>query len=189
MNIDDGYLTFKYKKRLRIKKRFFLFTLLIGYLLITLPISADENELILMEKARITQYIEETKNMIGSHADTVNASVIKQIGNDNNASIVQSQSASYQAGNFAFVYQHGNQNNGAISQHGGNHSAVIWQKGNNHNAAINQQSSSVALSADIRQFGALSDISISQSGSGQQSISIEQHAYSGSAPPVIVETH
>lgn len=157
-------------------------------LVITVPsISANDSNLV--ERARITQYIEQTKNLISSDINTVNASVIQQIGNDNHASTIQSNSASYQAGNFALIYQNGNQNKGAISQHGGNHTAVIWQKGNNHNASIHQQSNHHALSADIRQFGALSDIHITQSGSGPRSISIEHQAYSGSALPVIVENH
>nr|WP_246286562.1 hypothetical protein [Halomonas maris] len=102
---------------------------------------------------------------------------------------MQSQSASYQAGNFAFIYQQGSENYGAISQHGSKHSAAIWQEGNSHKATINQQNPNIALNADIRQFGSSSDIYISQSGNGQQRISIEQEAYSGTAPPVIVETH
>tara|TARA_R110001583_G_scaffold28281_3_gene100623 strand:+ start:521 stop:988 length:468 start_codon:yes stop_codon:yes gene_type:complete len=151
------------------------------------PISANETEQALIDNARVTQYIEQTRNQFGG--DDINTSVIKQVGNDNTASIMQSQSASYQAGNFAFIYQQGSENYGAISQHGSKHSAAIWQEGNSHKATINQQNPNIALNADIRQFGSSSDIYISQSGNGQQRISIEQEAYSGTAPPVIVETH
>ncbi|WP_339882272.1 hypothetical protein [Vreelandella maris] len=152
-------------------------------------VSADDNSLI--EKARITQYIEETRNLVSSDVDTVNASVIQQTGSNNNASIMQSYSASFQTGNFALIRQKGNENMGTISQHGGNNAAVIWQVGNNHIASVNQrnENATLALNADIRQFGIASDIHITQSGSGPRSISIEHQAYSGNALPVIVENH
>ncbi|WP_346799408.1 hypothetical protein R5M92_15970 [Halomonas sp. Bachu 37] len=152
------------------------------------PLSANESEQNLLERARITQHIEQQQQLL-DNGNISNASIIQQIGNNNNASVVQSQSASYQAGNFAFIYQNGNQNNADIFQQGGNHTAVIWQVGNSHNAEINQQNNSLPLNADIHQFGIASDIKISQSGYDQRSISIEQHTYSGNALPVIVETH
>ncbi|MYL23668.1 hypothetical protein GLV89_07665 [Halomonas alkaliantarctica] len=152
--------------------------------------SANENEQRLIERARITQYIENQQYQ-DDIIDKSNVSIIEQIGNNNNANVMQSYSASFQTGNFSFIRQKGNQNTAAISQWGGNNKASIWQDGNQHNASISQQNDSFSLdfNADIRQFGNSSDIHISQSGSDQRSISIEHHAYSGSAQPVTVETH
>ncbi|WP_075880480.1 hypothetical protein [Vreelandella massiliensis] len=152
---------------------------------------ANENEQRLLERARITQYIEEQQQQVNGNNDRSNASIIEQIGNNNNANVMQSYSASFQTGNFAFIRQKGNQNTATISQWGGNNKASIWQDGNQHNASISQQNDSFSLdfNADIRQFGNSSDIHISQSGSDQRSISIEHHAYSGSAQPITVETH
>ena len=142
-------------------------------LLLALPLSlilvitisyVSANETSLIEKARITQYTEEARNLISSDIDTINASVIQQTGNNNNASIMQSYSASFQTGNFALIRQKGNGNIGTISQHGGNNAAVIWQVGSNHIASVNQQNenATLALNADIRQFGIASDIRITK---------------------------
>ena len=185
MNSYCGHTSIK-----RIFKWLLLAFLLSLILVITISsVSADDNSLI--EKARITQYIEETRNLVSSNIDTINASVIQQTGNNNNASIMQSYSASFQTGNFALIRQKGNGNIGTISQHGGNNAAVIWQVGSNHIASVNQQNenATLALNADIRQFGIASDIHITQSGSGPRSISIEHQAYSGNALPVTVENH
>ncbi|MDR5898893.1 hypothetical protein QC823_07810 [Halomonas vilamensis] len=164
------------------------------------PATANENENALEEKAKITQHIEEQKSLINSNFS--NASIIEQIGHNNNASVAQSFSGDFQMRNFAFIYQNGNNNTGnisqqgsnntgTISQQGSNNSATIWQEGNHHNASINQKNNDgLAFSADIRQFGSSSDVHIVQpSENGWRSISIEHHAYSADALPVFVETH
>lgn len=174
-------------------KRFTLFFSLMILFLIAGSIHANENEQApaSIEKARINQYIKEQQHQVDDSITKSNVSIIQQLGNNNNASIMQSYAASFQSGNFALIRQKGNNNVGAISQYGGNNAAVIWQVGNQHNASINQrnESAALALNADIRQFGTASDIHITQSGNGPRSISIEHQAYSGNALPVIVENH
>jgi minor curlin subunit len=168
---------------------------LAAFVTVATQVSANDNEQHLMEReierARITQYIKDQHYLVNSDTERSNASIIEQIGNQNNASVMQSYSASFQTGNYAFIRQEGNQNTAAISQWGGNNSASIWQKGNHHNASINQQNDSFSLdfNADIRQFGNSSDVHITQSGGDPRSISIEHHAYSANALPVTVETH
>lgn len=151
------------------------------------PATANENAL--EKRARITQHIEEQKSLINRNFS--NASIIEQIGNNNNASVAQSYSGDFQTRNFALIHQKGNNNTGTISQQGSYNSATIWQEGNFHNASINQQNNNgLAFNADIRQFGSSSDVHIVQpSENGWRRISIEHHAYSADAKPVFVETH
>ncbi|MWJ29202.1 hypothetical protein GPM19_13535 [Halomonas sp. ZH2S] len=172
-----------------VRKRVSFIVVSAAFLAFATSVSANDNDQDLIQKSRIIQHIEQTKNQVNSDGYKANVSIIKQMGSENNASVTQSQSASFQAGNFALIHQDGNQNNGTISQQGGDNTASIWQEGNRHNAAISQQGNSFSLSADIQQFGIASDINVSQSGSGQRSISIEHQAYSGNALPVTVETH
>ena len=173
----------------RAKKQLYFFMLSASYLFTIAPVNANEIEQALLEKARITQHIEQQQEQLNQYGDISNASIIQQIGNNNSATTAQSQSAYFQARNFAFIYQYGNQNNADILQQGSGHSAVIWQEGNGHKATINQLNANRAFTADIRQFGSSSDVQISQSGSDPRGISVEHHAYSGNAQPVFVEKH
>lgn len=116
-----------------------------------------------------------------------NVSIIKQNGNNNQASVIQSRSASYQLGNFAYINQRGENNQGSISQFRGRNIGIIVQVGNNHTADIVQEGNN--FQAQINQLGFNSDISLSQSGSGQKSISVEQQNFSGNARPVAIDTY
>ncbi|MCO7245848.1 hypothetical protein [Halomonas sp. Mc5H-6] len=116
-----------------------------------------------------------------------NISIIKQNGNDNQASVIQSRSSSYQLGNFAYIDQRGENNQGSISQYSGRNIGIIVQVGNNHTADIVQEGNN--FQAQINQFGFNSDISLSQSGSGQKSISVDQRNFSGNARPVTIDTY
>lgn len=173
----------------RAKKQLCFFILLAACLFTIAPVNANEIEQALLEKARITQHIEQQQEQLNQYGDISNASIIQQIGSNNSATTAQSQSANFQTRNFAFIYQYGNQNNADIFQQGSGHSAVIWQEGNGHKATINQLNDNRAFAADIRQFGSSSDVQISQSGSDPRSISVEHHAYSRNAQPVFVEKH
>lgn len=119
-----------------------------------------------------------------------NASIIRQNGNNNSASIVQSNSTIYQ-NNLAHITQNGNNNQASIVQTNSGNIGVITQIGNEHSAAIVQGGNEVRteFQANISQFGLGSDISLSQSGNGQRSISIVQQNYSGNALPVIIDTY
>lgn len=116
-----------------------------------------------------------------------NISIIKQNGDDNQASVIQSRSASYQLGNFAYINQRGENNQGSISQYSGRNIGIIVQVGNDHTADIVQEGNN--FQAKINQIGFNSDISLSQSGSGQKSISVEQQNFSGNARPVTIDTY
>lgn len=118
-----------------------------------------------------------------------NLSIIEQQGNNNQASITQSRSASYQFANFSKIYQRGNNNLANISQFNGNNIGVIWQVGNNHNANISQQGNTLSFRADIYQLGFSGDVTISQSGSGLRGVSVQQRTYSGNARPVTIDTY
>lgn len=116
-----------------------------------------------------------------------NASIIKQIGNNNYASVVQSYSSAYQFANFAYIYQKGDRNQARISQVNGNNIGIILQAGSDHDADIVQKGNN--FQAKINQVGFGSDTTLSQSGSGQQRISVEQQNYSGNALPVAINTY
>tara|TARA_R110002012_G_scaffold90029_4_gene220345 strand:+ start:278 stop:838 length:561 start_codon:yes stop_codon:yes gene_type:complete len=135
--------------------------------------------------ARITQYAANND----TNAYQSNISIIQQNGQDNQASVMQSRSASYQLGNFAKISQWGNNNQASIMQHNGANIGIIWQEGNNHTATLVQEGKSLSFRAEIHQVGLSSDIQISQSGSGLRSISVEQHNYSGNAPPVTIDNY
>ncbi|MCD1585954.1 hypothetical protein KV699_24875 [Vreelandella titanicae] len=138
------------------------------------------------EDARITQYAAGTyhNSLLKS-----NVSIISQNGNDNQASVIQSRSASYQMGNIAYIYQDGYNNQASISQNNGANIGLIKQVGSNHTANISQTGGQFEIKAQVTQFGRNSDIALSQSGSGLRSISVEQQNYSGYARPVTIDTN
>lgn len=136
-----------------------------------------------MWESRVTQYVKS----IDYSSYKGNVSIIQQNGNDNQASVVQSRSADYQFANFAHIYQLGDNNQASISQSNGSNIGIIVQVGNEHNAAITQKGNK--FQAEINQFGFGSDITLSQSGSGLRSISIEQQNHSGNAQPVTIDTY
>lgn len=148
------------------------------------PVNASDLESV-FESGRVLQYA----NSIASSKFQGNTSIIQQIGDNNQASVVQSRSANYQLGNFAHIYQRGNQNRASIQQESGNNIGIVWQVGNNHIANIEQLGNSFSLQANIRQIGFSSDITLSQSGSGLHSISVEQQNFSGQARPVAIDTY
>lgn len=139
----------------------------------------------LYESGRVLQYA----NSIALNRFQGNTSIIQQIGDNNQASVVQSRSANYQLGNFAHIYQRGNQNQASIQQENGSNIGIIWQVGNNNVANIEQLGNSFSLNANIHQIGFNSDITLSQSGSGLRSISVEQQNFSGHARPVAIDTY
>jgi minor curlin subunit len=117
-----------------------------------------------------------------------NTGVIAQIGVNNNALIAQSRDiASYALGNYAAIYQNGNDNEANILQSGGNNIGLIGQIGDQHQATIEQHGNS--FEAQVNQAGYNSQISISQSGSGLRSISVGQSSISGMAAPVTIRTY
>lgn len=117
-----------------------------------------------------------------------NTSVIAQIGNDNRANIAQSRNTmAFAAGNYAKVYQYGDNNEANIIQSGGNNIGLIGQIGSGHKATIEQAGN--RFEAQVNQFGRKSNIDISQSGSGLRSISVGQRSASGMAPPVTIRTN
>lgn len=138
------------------------------------------------EDARITQYAAGTyhNSLLKS-----NVSIISQSGNDNQASVTQSRSASYQMGNIAYIYQDGYNNQASISQNNGANIGLVKQIGSNHIANISQTGGQFEIKAQVNQFGRNSDIALSQSGSGLRSISVEQQNYSGNARPVTIDTN
>tara|TARA_B100000929_G_scaffold126172_1_gene100041 strand:- start:1063 stop:1665 length:603 start_codon:yes stop_codon:yes gene_type:complete len=152
--------------------------------MVSLHVAAD-NTHVYNSQNRVEQFIENSR--ISSPA---NVSIIEQIGNDNSAEVSQSRSSRYQANNLAYIYQNGNRNNGAIHQLSGNNVGFILQFGNDHNAIIEQRSHGRGINhSSVVQTGFNSDITLSQSGSGYRSITVEQQAFSGNARPVTVETY
>ncbi|GHC21226.1 hypothetical protein GCM10010082_11100 [Kushneria pakistanensis] len=115
-------------------------------------------------------------------------SVIEQVGHHNQAWVTQSASARYQQS--AGIYQNGSHHQALISQQNANALGVITQNGSQHVASIYQNGSgtNTRLDASIMQFGSQGRVEITQS-SSDQGISVVQHAYSGSARPVIIETY
>ncbi|AVI61906.1 hypothetical protein BB497_03920 [Halomonas sp. GFAJ-1] len=148
------------------------------------PVHANNLEDV-FESGRVLQYA----NSIATSQSQGNTSIIQQIGDNNRASVVQSRSANYQLGNFAHIYQRGNQNQASIQQENGSNIGIILQVGNNHVANIKQLGNSFSLDANIHQIGFSSDITLSQSGSGLRSISVEQQNFSGQARPVAIDTY
>lgn len=161
----------------RMKHSMWLATLLASAVLTSASAVADES--------RIEQFF----NQVDVDNYQGNYSIIDQIGNNNNATVNQSYSASYQRGNFSKIFQFGNFNTANITQTGGNNFGVILQKGNAHEASITQAGNTRELKANVSQLGSKSDIQITQSGSGYRSINVEQRAYSGNARPVTVDTY
>ncbi|MGP5310285.1 hypothetical protein [Vreelandella alkaliphila] len=134
------------------------------------------------DKPRIAQYV----NEINTTFLQSNISVIEQQGNSNKASVIQSHSGSYQLGNLAHIHQLGNNNEASIHQSNNSNIGIILQAGNDHSADIVQTGNN--FQAKIDQFGFNSDISLSQSGSGLRSISVEQQNLSGYARPITIDT-
>ncbi len=152
--------------------------------MVSLHVAAD-NTNVYNSQNRVEQFIENSR--ISSPA---NVSIIEQIGNDNSAEVSQSRSSRYQANNLAYIYQNGNRNNGEIHQLSGNNVGFILQFGNDHSAIIEQRSHGRGINhSSVVQTGFNSDITLSQSGSGYRSITVEQQAFSGNARPVTVETY
>lgn len=135
--------------------------------------------------ARVAQYAAKIDNSVLQG----NVSIIQQQGYNNQANVTQSRSSRYQFANFSHINQRGNNNQANITQSNGNNVGVIWQVGNDNAANISQQGNNFSFRADIHQLGVSGDISISQSGSGQRSISVEQQNYSGNAQPVAIDTY
>ncbi|RUR30107.1 hypothetical protein ELY33_09825 [Vreelandella andesensis] len=153
---------------------------------VIMPVEANDSILVLLkESSRIAQYVDQ----IDASALQGNISIIEQQGSNNNASVVQSRSASYQLANFSHIYQRGNNNSAFVNQMNGNNVGVVWQVGNNHTANINQQGNSLSFRADIYQLGFSGDVSISQSGSGLRGVSVQQQNFSGNARPVTIDTY
>ncbi|WP_083007804.1 hypothetical protein [Halomonas sp. GT] len=148
-------------------------------------LQANDNENNLLNKsARVTQFA-----AIDTAAINSNSSIIRQQGNNNNASVAQSRSLSYQLSNFAYINQLGNGNQASIIQSNGNNTGIIWQVGNDNTASINQHGNNISFKADIYQDGFKGDVSISQSGSGLRAVSVQQQNYSGNARPVTIDTY
>ncbi|MBT2787642.1 MULTISPECIES: hypothetical protein [unclassified Halomonas] len=139
----------------------------------------------LEEGSRVAQYAAQVDNSVLQG----NVSIIQQQGYNNQANVTQSRSSRYQFANFSHINQRGNNNQANITQSNGNNVGVIWQVGNDNAANISQQGNNSSFRADIHQLGISGDISISQSGSGQRSISVEQQNYSGNARPVAIDTY
>ncbi|PCF96284.1 hypothetical protein [Vreelandella nigrificans] len=118
-----------------------------------------------------------------------NVSIIEQQGHNNQASIAQSRSAHYQFSNFSKIYQYGNNNQAVVIQDNGNNISVIWQVGDSQTANILQQGNNLSLRADIYQIGFNGYVTISQSGSGQRSVSVQQQNYSSYSRPVTIDTY
>lgn len=173
------------KNRPAIKSASAVFCVTVSLFLATVPAEANNNSSFenYLTDSRVTQYV----SAIDITTLQGNVSVIKQNGDNNQASVVQSRSASYQLGNFAYIYQRGNSNQGNISQSNGKNVGIIVQVGNDNAANIVQEGHE--FRAEINQFGFGSDITLSQSGSGLQRISIEQQNHSGSALPVTIDTY
>lgn len=167
-------------------KRYYA-SLIVAGLLINNIVSAKANSdnFSIEESTRVAQYAHQIDITLMQE----NVSIIEQRGNQNQASTFQSRSTSYQSANFSHIYQRGNNNHANITQNNGNNIGVIWQVGNNHNANISQQGNSLSFRADIYQLGFSGDVSISQSGSGQRGVSVQQQNYSGSARPVTIDTY
>ncbi|PKG54860.1 hypothetical protein [Halomonas sp. MES3-P3E] len=163
-------------------KRYLALLITAGLLISNAAVSEAE---ISISQSRVNQYT--TK--INTLSLQGNISIIEQQGNYNQASVIQSRSASYQFANFSKIYQRGNNNLANISQSNGNNVGVIWQVGNNHNANISQQGNSLSFQADIYQLGFSGDVTISQSGSGLRGVSVQQQNYSGNARPVTIDTY
>ena len=177
--------TFSYRKNMRI-----YFTALVAAISLTnastLLAAGNDFTRLSEENARITQYAAGTyhNNLLKS-----NVSIISQNGNDNQANVTQSRSASYQMGNIAYIYQDGYNNQASISQNNGANIGLVKQVGSNHVANISQTGGQFEIKAQVTQFGQNSDIALSQSGSGLRSISVEQQNYSGYARPVTIDTN
>lgn len=137
------------------------------------------------EGHRVEQYFQSA----GTPINAGNYSIIEQNGNNNRTTVSQSYSAQYQNGNFSSIRQMGNFNTASITQAGGNNAGMILQNGDRHVASIHQAYGRQGLDAFVTQSGNQSDITISQSGSGYRSVSVEQQAFSGNARPVTVETY
>lgn len=148
--------------------------------------ASPDDEAAVLNAARVFQ---QAKSIIDLNQLSGNASVIQQVGDNNSGNVIQSRAAGYQMGNLAYIYQNGRGNSASIDQQGGNNIGVVSQIGDDHSADIRQTGNSLSIRADVYQVGFKSDISLSQSGSGSRSISVEQQNYSGNARPVTIDTY
>lgn len=155
---------------------------------VSFPVMAasPDDEAAILNAARVFQ---QAKSIIDLNQLAGNASVIQQVGDNNSGRVMQSRTAGYQMGNLAYIYQNGRGNSANIDQQGGNNIGVVSQIGDDHSADIRQTGNSLSIRANIYQIGFKSDISLSQSGSGSRSISVEQQNYSGNARPVTIDTY
>lgn len=180
-------------KRLNSKQAFSAFTL--GWLVMafSVSVSAEENDINSPQVDRQTAQMVITENELQLDAQEqafaqsrANVALIRQIGDGNSTVINQNRNSKGMA-NLASIYQNGSFNEATINQEGSNNTGVIHQKGNSHEANITQNGNQ--LESQINQNGLNSNVTISHSGSGYHSISVEQQAYSGNARPVTVETY
>lgn len=148
--------------------------------------ASPDDEAIVLNAARVFQ---QAKSIIDLNQLAGNASVIQQVGDNNSGSVMQSRAVGYQMGNLAYIYQNGRSNSASIDQQGGNNIGVVSQVGDDHSATISQTGNSLSLRADVYQVGFKSDVSLSQSGSGARSISVEQQNYSGNARPITIDAY
>ncbi|WP_197053270.1 hypothetical protein [Litchfieldella xinjiangensis] len=157
------------------------------------PVSADE----VTEKLQNTRDLSQqelqtfykTADLNFSQAGWKNStSIISQIGDQNSAVVSQRHDpAAYQQGNYANVYQYGNENEASILQAGGNNIGAIFQDGDEHRATIEQHGDN--FEARLNQYGIGGDVHVSQSGSGLRNITVDQNASSGMSAPVTVHTY
>lgn len=162
-------------------------------LLVSSPVIAEEstpepvngNDL---SRQQLQTFIDSTDLKLSNKAWNHNTSVIAQIGSNNRSSVSQFRNtAGFTFGNYANIYQNGNNNEANIIQTGGNNIGLIGQIGNEHEATIEQSGNS--FEAQVNQAGYKSNIHISQSGSGLRSISVGQDSASGMAAPVTIRTY
>lgn len=168
-----------------------LFTL--GWLVMAFSVSAASAQENKIDKKTAQTYITEDNIQLSAEEEAFsqsesNVALIRQIG-DGNTNVIN-QNLSRQGGanaNLASIYQDGNDNDALIIQDGSSNIGLVRQVGDRHKAEIIQDGNS--LESQIIQNGQNSNVSISNSGSGPYSISIEQHAFSSNARTVTVETN
>ena len=183
MQLSDSYKITKCKAN-----KNWHYSLVAAVLMIVAITTAEANDKFstnLVESSRVYQYAAQVDNSVLAG----NVSIIQQQGYNNQANVTQSRSSSYQFANFSHINQLGNNNQANITQSSGDNVGVIWQVCNDNAANISQQGNNLSFRADIHQLGISGDISISQSDSGQRSISVEQQNYSGNARPVAIDTY
>lgn len=180
-------------KRLNRKQAISAFTL--GWLVMAFSVSVTAQEEPVnapqVNNEQAQAYITENDIRLDSFEEAfsqsqANVALIRQIGDDN-INVIDQNRNSQGGSNLASIYQNGNSNEAMIIQEGSNNTGLIHQNGNRHEASITQDGNQ--LESQINQYGLDSNVSISHSGSGYHSISVEQQTYSGNARSVTVETN